>query len=139
MGSNPLIHSLGHQILAELHDCNKDYLDEIEKCREIMVGAAQAAHAEIRETVFHKFEPQGVSGVVVISESHLTIHTWPELGYAAVDVFTCGETVDPWDAIEHIVLEFDAEYVTVLDINRGMKDLNKLVKGKGRIKSIEQF
>ena len=58
-----------------------------------MKDAALAAGAEIRECVFHKFSPQGVSGVVVISESHLAIHTWPELGYAAVDVFTCGEKV----------------------------------------------
>ena len=63
-----------------------------------MVNAALEAGAEVRELVFHKFSPQGVSGVVVISESHLAIHTWPELGYAAVDVFTCGEKVNPWDA-----------------------------------------
>ncbi len=65
---------------------------------QIMVDAALLTGAEVREVAFHKFSPQGVSGVVVISESHLAIHTWPELGYAAIDVFTCGDHVDPWKA-----------------------------------------
>lgn len=85
-----------------------------------MVSAALGAGAEIREVAFHKFSPHGVSGVVVISESHLAIHTWPELGYAAVDIFTCGETVDPWDAYRLLVELFGPERVTATEIRRGM-------------------
>jgi S-adenosylmethionine decarboxylase len=74
----------------------------------------------VLETTFHRFSPQGISGVVVISESHLAIHTWPELGYAAVDVFTCGDHVDPWVAVEAIVKEFGATSVTATEVKRGV-------------------
>ena len=56
---------------------------------------ALKAGAEVREVAFHKFAPQGVSGVVIISESHLTIHSFPEHGYASIDVYTCGDRIDP--------------------------------------------
>lgn len=78
------------------------------------------AGAEIRETVFHKFSPQGVSGVVVISESHLAIHTWPEYGYAAVDIFTCGDRVNPWDACNYLTKWFEAEKIDAREIQRGV-------------------
>ena len=84
---------LGSHILIEAYDCDPEILDDIEVVEETMVDAALKAGAEVREVAFHKFSPQGVSGVVVISESHLSVHTWPEFGYAAVDVFTCGDTV----------------------------------------------
>jgi flagellar biosynthetic protein FliP len=86
----------------------------------IMVNAALEAGAEVRECVFHKFSPQGVSGVVVISESHLAIHTWPELGYAAVDVFTCGDKVNPWDACNYLTDHFNAKQTTAKEMKRGL-------------------
>ena len=86
-----------------------EILNDVKKVEEIMVNAALESGAEVREYVFHKFSPQGVSGVVVISESHLAIHTWPELGYAAVDVFTCGDSVNPWDACNFLTREFGAK------------------------------
>ncbi len=111
---------LGRHVLAEICGCNFDILNDIEKVEEIMVNAALEAGAEIRECVFHKFSPQGVSGVVVISESHLAIHTWPELGYAAVDVFTCGERVNPWDACNYVSDHFCAKHMTAKEIKRGI-------------------
>jgi S-adenosylmethionine decarboxylase len=86
-----------------------------------MVEAALRAGAEVREVVFHNFSPQGVSGVVVISESHLAVHTWPELGYAAVDVFTCGDRVDPWEACNYITEHFKANSTTTQEIQRGVQ------------------
>jgi len=103
--------SLGRHILAEIYDCDP---------KEILVKAALEAGAEVREVAFHKFSPQGVSGVVVISESHLAIHTWPELGYAAVDVFTCGERVNPWDACNYISEKFNAGHMTATEVKRGI-------------------
>jgi len=94
-------------------------LNDINKVQDIMINAALEAGAEVREVVFHKFSPQGVSGVVVISESHLAIHTWPELGYAAVDVFTCGEQVNPWDACHYMAVEFGTGDVQASEIKRG--------------------
>ncbi len=112
--------SLGRHVLAEVYGCRFEVLNDINKVQDIMINAALEAGAEVREVVFHKFSPQGVSGVVVISESHLAIHTWPELGYAAVDVFTCGEKVDPWDACNYMAEKFGAEYVDATEVKRGM-------------------
>ena len=111
---------LGRHVLAEVYGCPFDVLNDVKKVEEIMVTAALEAGAEVREVVFHKFSPQGVSGVVVISESHLAIHTWPELGYAAVDVFTCGDRVNPWDACNFIKEKFKAEYMEANEIKRGI-------------------
>jgi S-adenosylmethionine decarboxylase len=122
------LQSLGRHILAEIYGCNYDLLNDVDTVEEFMISAALEAGAEIREFVFHKFSPQGVSGVVVISESHLAIHTWPELGYAAVDVFTCGDTVDPWDACRYLVEAFRATSVNASEVKRGiLSDMPKQV------------
>ena len=110
---------LGRHVVAEIYGCRFGVLNDVEKVERIMVNAALEAGAEVRELVFHKFSPQGVSGVVVISESHLAIHTWPELGYAAVDVFTCGDTVNPWDACNYLAEKFGADYVDASEFGRG--------------------
>ncbi len=111
---------LGRHVLAEIWGCDFDILNDMQKVEEIMVKAALEAGAEVRECVFHKFSPQGISGVVVISESHLAIHTWPELGYAAVDVFTCGEKVDPWDACNYLTSQFCAKKIVAKETKRGI-------------------
>jgi len=112
--------SLGRHVLAEIYGCEFDVLNDAKKVEEIMVNAALETGAEVREFVFHKFHPQGISGVVVISESHLTIHTWPELGYAAVDVFTCGNKVNPWDACNYLVRYFGAKDMSAQETVRGL-------------------
>jgi len=117
--------ALGRHVLAEIYDCQFEVLNDVKKVEEYMVNAALEAGAEVREFVFHKFSPQGVSGVVVISESHLAIHTWPELGYAAVDVFTCGNTVNPWDACNYLVEKFKAGHMTATEVKRGIYDRQK--------------
>lgn len=111
--------ALGRHVLAEFQGCPFEILNDIKKIEQLMVKAALEAGAEVREFVFHKFSPQGVSGVVVISESHLAIHTWPELGYAAVDVFTCGDTVNPWDACNYLAVKFQAGNMDAQEIIRG--------------------
>lgn len=116
------MNALGRHVLAEIYGCDFNILNDIKKVEEIMVNAALEAGAEIREVVFHKFSPQGISGVVVISESHLAIHTWPELGYAAVDVFTCGENVNPWDACNYLTENFGSGHMTATEIKRGVTD-----------------
>jgi S-adenosylmethionine decarboxylase proenzyme len=82
--------ALGVHILLELYDCPEELLRDPIDNRRILLAAATAMGARIVEERFHAFSPHGVSGVVVIAESHLTVHTWPEHGYAAVDVFSCG-------------------------------------------------
>lgn len=111
--------ALGRHVLAEVYGCDFDAINDVDRVQKTMVEAALKAGAEVREVAFHKFSPQGVSGVVVISESHLAVHTWPELGYAALDVFTCGDNVDPWDACKHIVEGFKATNHTAKEFARG--------------------
>ncbi len=114
------MNALGRHILAEVHGCDTGILNDHATVEQIMVGAALKAGAEVREVAFHKFSPQGVSGVVVISESHLAVHTWPEHGYAAVDVFTCGDSVNPWDACNYIVEQFRAQNFSASETLRGV-------------------
>jgi len=104
---------------VELYGCKADVLNDKERIEQIMMEAAERAGATIVQKVFHLFNPHGVSGVVVIAESHLTIHTWPEYGYAAVDVFTCGSKVDPWKAYEYIKRELEAEHSSIMEMYRG--------------------
>jgi len=121
------VNALGRHILAEVYGCEPATLNSVDLVQKVMVQAAIEAGAEVREVAFHKFSPQGVSGVVVISESHLAIHTWPEYGYAAVDVFTCGDNVNPWDAFDYIVEAFKAKNVSVSEVKRGFLNLKQAV------------
>lgn len=114
--------ALGRHVLAELFGCHADVLNDRDKIRQLMLTAAVKAGAEVVGEFFHQFSPHGISGVVVISESHLAIHTWPEHGYAAVDVFTCGDTVDPWVACRYLVQEFGATNMTASEVRRGIFD-----------------
>ncbi len=114
------MHALGRHILLELYDCDAEVLKDLEKVREEMVEAARLAQATIVTVTFHEFNPFGISGVVVISTSHLSIHTWPEYRYAAVDIFSCGEVVQPQAAIDHLTQVFGAERISVIELQRGI-------------------
>jgi len=111
--------SLGRHLLAEFYDCDPEMINNCALVEKFMKEAAQQAGATIVKSVFHSFQPHGVSGVVVIAESHLAIHTWPEYGYAAVDLFTCGDTVDPWIAYRYLKDKFQAKEADVKDLRRG--------------------
>jgi S-adenosylmethionine decarboxylase len=111
--------ALGKHLMAEFYDCNVDSLNNVESVEENMKNAALIAGACIVDSSFHQFSPYGVSGVVVISESHLSIHTWPEYQYAAVDVFTCGEHVDPWEAFDYLKKVFGAQRFLIDEYQRG--------------------
>ena len=110
---------LGRHMLVELKDCNPALLDNVQKIQEIFVNAAKKAKATIVKDVFHRFSPYGVSGVVVIAESHLSIHTWPEYHYAAVDVFTCNSLLDSNYIVDYIIEEMNCKNPSIVDMNRG--------------------
>ena len=114
------INSLGRHLLVEYYDCDVDVLDSVETIREAMTNAAEMAGATIVSDTFHHFSPYGVSGVVVIAESHLAIHTWPEHKFAAVDLFTCGDDVDPWIGFYHLKDILKSKYFTVMEMRRGL-------------------
>ena len=96
----------GSQVVLDLYECETGHLDDMEWVKKTLVSAARVAGATIVETVFHKFAPWGISGVVVIAESHLAIHIWPENRYAAIDLFTCGENVRIDAACAFLTREF---------------------------------
>lgn len=81
--------ALGKHTLLEFYDCDPAGLKRAREVRKLLCAAVAQGGGTIVKTVFHNFSPYGVSGVVVITESHVTIHTWPEHGYAAVDIFSC--------------------------------------------------
>jgi S-adenosylmethionine decarboxylase proenzyme len=106
---SPTRAGFGSQVVLDLYECTTPHLDDLAWVKETLVNAALAAGATIVQTVFHKFAPWGISGVVVIAESHLAIHIWPENRYAAVDVFTCGENVQVDVASAFLKREFGAK------------------------------
>ncbi|MCQ6266539.1 adenosylmethionine decarboxylase [Fictibacillus sp. WQ 8-8] len=121
--------TMGRHVIAELWGCNSEKLNDMRFIEETFVDAALKAGAEIREVAFHKFAPHGVSGVVIISESHLTIHSFPEHGYASIDVYTCGDRIDPNVAADYISQALEANSRENLEVPRGMGPV-KVAKNK---------
>jgi len=117
----------GRHLLVEYHDCDTAILNDKSRIETIMRRAAEAARATVVGTVFHTFSPQGVSGVVVVEESHLSIHTWPEYGYAAVDFYTCGDCV-PDRAHETLMSELAADAFEILEVERGHRPLEPSIR-----------
>jgi S-adenosylmethionine decarboxylase len=114
------LNALGRHLLIELFDCDPDAISNLETVKGALVEAARRAQATIVDVVFHEFNPFGISGVVVIAESHLSIHTWPEYRYAAVDIFSCGDVLQPEVAAAYLVEQFAAERTSMVEMQRGM-------------------
>jgi len=114
----------GTHIVCELSGCSPQILTDLSGVRTIMEAAAREANAEILKVTFHRFQPQGVSGVVVIAESHMSIHTWPESGYAAVDFYTCGDHTDPRRACEFAAKRLGATSMLTTEVKRGIASTN---------------
>lgn len=113
--------ALGRHVILELHDCDRKRLSNCEFLRETLLEACRRAGATILGNSFHVFSPyDGVSGVIIIAESHLSIHTWPEYCYAAVDIFACGESLHPEKAVEFMVQELHAGNHSVTELKRGI-------------------
>ena len=119
--------ALGRHILVEFLNCDPGALNDVPKIESSMVSAATLAGATVINSDFHHFSPYGVSGVVIIEESHLAIHTWPEYQYAAADLFTCGENVDPWLAFDHMKEALESKNYSVLELHRGPLNLLKRI------------
>jgi S-adenosylmethionine decarboxylase len=114
------VQALGRHLLLELFDCDPEAINSLDVVKASMVEAAKRAQATIVDVVFHEFNPFGISGVVVIAESHLAIHTWPEYRYAAVDVFSCGETLQPQVAVDYLLEQLGAARTSVVELQRGV-------------------
>ena len=105
--------------MLEVYDCPSESLDDPDEIRQLLLDAALGAGARVIDTMFHRFAPQGVSGVVMIGESHLTIHTWPELGCAAIDMFSCSPQIDLEQIGERLARDLRAHRIEVRVVERG--------------------
>ena len=115
--------ALGHQIVAEFYHCNASVLADVNAITDAMLEAARRTGCTIFTQTFHHFSPYGVSGAVIVAESHLAIHTWPEYGYAAVDIFTCGDTVFPEQGLNFLKEALGAGQISTMEMQRGQVDM----------------
>ena len=123
--------NLGQHVLAEFFECDSNILNNIDKVEKYMVDAALECGATIVQKCFHMFNPYGVS--------HLAIHTWPELGYAAVDLFTCGTKCDPKVAYEFLKKMFNSQKASFTELKRGIIDRETLKLAEQPFEVAEQF
>lgn len=117
------MNTLGKHVIAEFYECDYETINNHELVEDIMLKSVDLSGATTIKSVFHRFSPYGVSGVVVVSESHFAIHTWPEYGYCAVDVFTCGDLIDNQAALDYLKEKFGSKNVSVVEMKRGVLNL----------------
>ncbi|MCP4656572.1 MAG: adenosylmethionine decarboxylase [bacterium] len=113
--------TIGRHLIAEFYGCNRRLLDDVDRIEQHMLAAAEIVGATVLGHSFHQFEPRGVSGTVVIAESHLSIHTWPQNGYVAVDIYTCGG-LDPRPGCDFLARALECETRRVQEILRGIPE-----------------
>lgn len=113
--------SLGSHLLVEFYGCDSSALELEGRVRDAMCEAARRSNASVVTDSFHEFKPFGVSGAVIIQESHYTIHTWPEHGYAAVDLFYCSNSVAVDEAVATLQEYFKPKRTSYLLVRRGLE------------------
>ena len=111
---------LGIHNIVELYDCDEEILKSSKQIKEIFLEAAEAGKATIVESWFHNFSPYGVTGVLVIAESHMSIHTWHEHKYCAIDIFSCSEKLNNQEIVDHLTEKLKSKKRVVKNIKRGI-------------------
>jgi len=119
------VKALGRHVLAEYFGCDRELLNDPARLEKYLQQAAKEANATVISSSFRTFEPFGVSGVVIVAESHLAIHTWPEYGFAAVDFFTCGDTSNPWKAHEYLKTVLKPSHTEEKEVLRGVLEIER--------------
>ena len=110
--------NIGRHCILELYQCDHARLNDEAFIRTTITSSAKIADATLINLVTHSFKPQGVTGLALLAESHISIHTWPEIGYAAIDVFTCGDHTMPEKACNLLAKDFLAKYLSFKNIAR---------------------
>ena len=121
LGSFSNDQKLSHQskhLLLELYECDYEKLNDESFLRCTLNRAAKLANATVLNLISNKFEPQGVTAIALLAESHISIHTWPESNYSAVDIFTCGQNMLPELASKYLIEGLNAAEHTLRIINR---------------------
>ena len=119
------MNALGKHVIVELYDCDREIINDQNLIEKIMIDAVEISGATLVKTVFHQFSPHGITGVAVVAESHFAIHTWPEYGYCALDIFTCGDLIDNHKAIEFFKDKLIAQKISIVEMERGVLNLGK--------------
>lgn len=109
--------SMGHHCILNVYGCNPKILDNEDFMVQVLTKAAGKCGATILNTISHKFEPQGLTAMLLLSESHITVHTFPEKFSAAFDIYTCGDA-NSKVGVQWILQQLNAEYHTLIDIGR---------------------
>ena len=122
--------AFGRHLLLEMWDCNREILDDAEKITQSMFDAAKDAGATVIKSICHEFDPPGITAVAILSESHISVHTWPIEGYVAVDVFTCGTVADPQLAVKSLLEGFEPKEHTSVEIKRGSPYIKETMLSK---------
>ena len=117
---------IGHHYIVEASGCDPKIISSVEKVQQILVKTAEIAGAQVWSISINRFPPKGVSGVIVISESHISTHTWPELGYSALDFYTCGNEIEPEKAVVYAVEAFGASTSHITEITRGIDEGDRI-------------
>lgn len=112
--------ALGCNIFADMYGCDASVLDDVEYLRTMMKEAAKRGNMTVVRTIFHRYEPQGITGIVVVKESHIAIHTWPEHAFASVDIFLCGNNSRPYEVLKYIESKLRPARVYTNSIERGL-------------------
>jgi len=107
----------GIHLIAEFW--NGRIIEDPKEIKKILIEAVKKAKSTPLKVAIHKFSPQGLTGVVLLAESHIALHAWPEINYLAIDIFTCGEKSRPFRALEYFKKEFQPERVEITEIKRG--------------------
>jgi S-adenosylmethionine decarboxylase len=128
---------LGQHVIIEFWGCNAG-INDADLMRAAMIEAVRAANATLLDINVHTFSPHGVTGVAVLSESHLSVHSWPEYGYLAADVFTCGADTDPAAAVEVLRRHFKPRRVELKELRRGVITANPRRKPRGRRRELSE-
>nr|AAL76407.1 conserved hypothetical protein [uncultured marine proteobacterium] len=109
----------GDHYLVDLHGCDASVIERVEPTQEALLSAAERCGSTIIKYFFHQFSPAGVSGVILIAESHFSVHTWPESNFAAVDIYTSGDVMQPNIAISLLQDAFRSDHVEIVRVTRG--------------------
>lgn len=118
--------SIGHHYIVEASGCDPKIISSVEKVQQILVKTAKISGVQVWSVSINRFPPNGVSGVIVISESHISTHTWPEFGYVALDFYTCGSEIDPEKAVFYAVEAFGASTSHITEITRGIDEGDRI-------------
>lgn len=113
--------TIGRHLIAEFYQCDARIIDDLEAIRQLMRRAAAEVGVTVVGEAFHKYAPQGVTGTLLIAESHLSVHTWPEARYVAVDIFTCGG-LDPRPGFRALERGLGASSCRMQEIIRGLPE-----------------